>query len=73
MNAVTYTSARRHLEKVMARVCHDHEPTIITRSNGQPVVMISLDDFNTMEETNYLLHDHRNAQRLLNSIAQLET
>jgi antitoxin YefM len=73
MNAVTYTSARQHFAKMMARVCHDHEPTIITRNNGQSVVMISLDDYNAMQETTYLLHNRQNAQRLLESIAQLET
>jgi antitoxin YefM len=72
MDAVTYTSARQNLAKTMDRVCNDHEPIIITRNNDQSVVMISLDDYNAMEETAYLLRSPRNAKRLLESIAQLE-
>ncbi|QQE67058.1 prevent-host-death family protein [Leptolyngbya sp. BL0902] len=56
----------------MDRVCSDHEPIIITRNNEQSVVMISLEDFNALEETAYLLRSPKNAKRLLESIAQLE-
>jgi antitoxin YefM len=72
MDAITYTSARQNLAKTMDRVCLDHEPIIITRSNDQSVVMMSLDDYNAMEETAYLLRNPKNAKRLLESIAQLE-
>ena len=73
MDAITYTSARQNLAKTMDRVCEDHEPIIITRSNEQSVVMISLADYNAMEETAYLLRSPKNATRLLESIAQLES
>lgn len=73
MDAITYTSARQNLAKTMDRVCEDHEPIIITRSNEQSVVMISLADYNAMEETAYLLRNPKNATRLLESIAQLES
>ncbi len=72
MDAITYTSARQNLAKTMDRVCQDHEPIIITRSNDQSVVMMSLDDYNAIEETAYLLRNPKNATRLLESISQLE-
>jgi antitoxin YefM len=73
MDAISYTSARQNLAKTMDRVCSDHEPIIITRNNEQSVVMISLEDFNALEETAYLLRSPKNAKRLLDSIAQLES
>jgi antitoxin YefM len=72
MDAISYTAARQNLAKTMDRVCSDHEPIIITRNNEASVVMISLEDFNALEETAYLLRSPKNAKRLLESIAQLE-
>lgn len=73
MDAISYTSARQNLAKTMDRVCLNHEAIIITRSNNQSVVMMSLEDFNALEETAYLLQSPANAQRLLASIQQLES
>ena len=73
MDAITYSTARAKLADTMDRVCEDHEPIIITRSGQQAVVMMSLDDFKALEETAYLLRSPRNAQRLLESIAALES
>ena len=72
MDAISYTAARQNLSKTMDRVCSDHEPIIITRKNEPSVVMISLKDFNALEETAYLHRSPQNAKRLLESIAQLE-
>jgi len=72
MDAISYTAARQNLAKTMNRVCSDHEPIIITRNNEPSVVMISLEDFNALEETAYLHRSPKNAKRLLESIAQLE-
>ena len=73
MDAITYTAARANLADTMDRVCDDHEPIIITRNSQQAVVMMSLDDFKALEETSYLLRSPKNARRLLESIASLET
>ena len=73
MNSVTYSAARATLADTMNRVCDEHEPIIITRSGQQAVVMMSLDDFKSLEETSYLLRGPKNAKRLLQSIADLET
>lgn len=72
MDAITYTAARAKLAHTMNRVCADHEPLIITRNGQQSVVMMSLDDFNALEETAYLLRAPKNAQRLLQAISSLE-
>ena len=49
----------------------DHEPVIVTRAKGKPVVMVSLEDWASMDETTYLLSSPANARRLRDSITQL--
>lgn len=72
MNILTFTEARASLKTVMDDVCKDHAPTVISRVNGEHVVMLSLADFNSMTETMYLLGSANNASRLIESIAQLK-
>lgn len=72
MDAISYTTARANLAKTMEKVCNDHAPVIITRKSEAPVVMLSLEDYQAMEETAYLLRSPANARRLLESIAELE-
>lgn len=72
MDAISYTAARANLAKTMERVCNDHSPVIITRKSEAPVVMLSLEDYQSMEETAYLLRSPANARHLLESIAELE-
>ncbi len=71
MDAITYSAARAHLASTMDRVCNDHAPLIITRKGERSVVMLSLEDYNALEETAYLLRSPANAQRLLGAIEQL--
>lgn len=73
MDTIAYSTARAKLADTMDRVCEDHEPIIITRNGQQAVVMIALDDFKALEETSYLLRSPKSAQRLLESIAALES
>jgi len=73
MEAISYTKARSNLAKTMEKVCEDHDPVIITRRNENSVVMMSLEDYQALEETAYLLRSPKNARRLLESIAQLES
>ena len=72
MDAISYTSARANLASTMEKVCEDHAPVIITRKSESPVVMMSLEDYLSMEETTYLLRSPANARQLLESIAELE-
>ncbi len=73
MDAITFTSLRNNLEKIMDKVCDDHAALVVTRQNDRPVVMISLEDYHALEETAYLLRSPNNAKRLLESIAELES
>lgn len=71
MTAMTYTAARENLASTMDQVCSDHAPVIITRNRDQAVVMLSLDDYESLQETAYLLRSPANARRLLASIDNL--
>ncbi|WP_310390246.1 type II toxin-antitoxin system prevent-host-death family antitoxin [Roseateles sp.] len=71
MDAITYSTARANLASTMDRVCNDHEALIITRNGDQSVVMLSLEDFQALQETAYLLRNPTNAKRLMSAVAQL--
>ncbi|MCP4369064.1 MAG: type II toxin-antitoxin system prevent-host-death family antitoxin [Deltaproteobacteria bacterium] len=72
MEAITYTAARQNLAKTMEKVCKDHAPIIVTRKTSNSVVIMSLEDYEALEETAYLLRSPKNTRRLIESIAQLE-
>lgn len=72
MESISYTSARSNLAKTMERVCNDHAPIAITRKGEGAVVMISMDDYQSLEETSYLLRSPKNLKRLVSSINELE-
>lgn len=71
MDAIPYTTLRSNLAKEMDRVCADHAPIIVTRKASASVVMMSLEDYEALEETAHLLRSPKNARRLLESIAEL--
>lgn len=72
MNAITYTEARENLATTIKKVCRNHDPVIITRKREDSVVMMSLDDYESLQETSYLLRSPRNAQRLMESIKEFK-
>jgi antitoxin YefM len=72
MNILTFSEARAGFKQALDAVCKDHEPTVVTRQRGEHVVMISLDDYNSMQETLHLLGNPRNAERLRASIAEFK-
>lgn len=72
MKAITYTSARENLASTMDRVCEDRAPITITRSGkGQAVVLLSLEEYEQLEETAHLLRSPVNARRLLSAVGKL--
>jgi antitoxin YefM len=73
MASITYTAARENLAATMDRVCEDREAVIITRNRDQAVVMMSLEEYQALEETAYLIRSPVNARRLLKSIQSLES
>jgi antitoxin YefM len=72
MDVLTFSELRSRLKAVMDRVVGDHRPVVVTRPNAEAVVMVSLSDWRAMEETARLLSPPKNAERLLEAIAQLE-
>ena len=73
MEVITYTAARQNLAKTMEKVCKDRVPIIITRKSSESVVIMSLEDYEALQETAYLLRSPKNARRLIEAIAQLES
>src|SRR5215216_2950936 len=72
MKSITYTEARENLANTINRVCEDNAPVIITRRRDQAVVMLSLAEYESLQETAHLLRSPANAKRLLKSIESLE-
>ena len=72
MDVVTYSDARANLSGVMDRVIQDRTHVVITRQKAEPVVMVSLSEWNAIEETMHLLSTPANAERLRASIQQLD-
>jgi antitoxin YefM len=73
MKAITTTQAKDHLDELINAVISDLEPTIVSKDQGQQAVLISLDEFNSWQETLYLLSNPTNAEHLMASIKQAET
>jgi len=73
MFAVSFTSARQNLAATIDRVQADQDPVLITRNGEAAAVLMSIEEYRALEETAYLLRSPANAQRLLESIMQLES
>lgn len=72
MKTYTYTESRTNYARVLDEVTQDREETIITRAGREPVVIVSLADYESIRETAYLMRSPANARRLLNAIEELE-
>ncbi|HWB48760.1 MAG TPA: type II toxin-antitoxin system prevent-host-death family antitoxin [Stellaceae bacterium] len=70
METVSYSELRQRLKTYMDKVCDDHAPLLITRQNGQAVVLLSLSEYEELDETNYLLRSPANAERLLRGMTE---
>jgi len=73
MNTETFSNTRKNLASTMDYVVANHTPVTITRQNKEPVVMISLEDYKSIEETAYLMQSRSNADRLNRAIDALES
>lgn len=72
MDVITYSDTRAHLKEVMDRVVADRAPVVVSRQKAESVVMISLSDWNAIEESMHLLSNETNRKRLMNAIEQLD-
>ncbi len=70
MKVVNFTEARNNLKSIFDTVYKDNEEVIVNRKNGENIVVISLDTYNSMKETSYLLSSAKNRERLLSSLAK---
>lgn len=70
---MSYSQFRAQLAKTLDEVNDDHKPVIITRQNGKPAIVMSVEDFKAYEETAYLMASPKNAQRLNSAISELES
>ena len=69
---VSVSQARKRLRELMERVTNDKAPAVITRRSGEPVVMVSLSEWEAIQETQHLLRSPANARRLRASIDAAE-
>ncbi len=72
MKTLSSTELRANLSSVMDQVNDDHEPVIVHRAKGKPVVMVSLEDWASMDETTYLLASPANRASLMASLADAD-
>ncbi|MDN5655743.1 MAG: type II toxin-antitoxin system prevent-host-death family antitoxin [Kocuria sp.] len=72
MKTMSYSESRARYAETLDAVTNDREEVIINRAGHDPVVMVSLDDYESLKETAYLLRNPANARRLLASIDHLE-
>lgn len=72
MEVMTYSDARAQLKSVMDRAIVDEQEVVVTRKKGEAVVVVSLDAWNSINETLHLLSNPANAERLRHSIAELD-
>lgn len=72
MRTVSYSEARQNLSSTMIQTIEDRTPVLITRQNGESCVLMSLDEYNALEETAYLMRSPRNARRLMDAIESLK-
>jgi len=73
MDAVSYSDLRQNLKTYLDRIYHDHDPMIVTRKNNENLVILSIDEYNSLIETTYLLSSIANAEHLRKSIEQLNS
>ncbi|MCV7384335.1 type II toxin-antitoxin system Phd/YefM family antitoxin [Mycolicibacter longobardus] len=72
MKTMSYTESRARYAEVLDSVVADREEVVITRAGHEPVVIVSLADFESLRETAYLMRSPANARRLLDAMERLE-
>ena len=70
MRAINFSDARNKLKEVLDTVAQDHEAMLIKRRDAEDAVIMSLSDYNSLQETMYLLSTPANARHVMESIAQ---
>lgn len=73
MKTLSYTESRARYAEVLDSVVNDREEVVVTRAGHEPVVIVSLEDFESLRETAYLMRSPANARRLLDAMERLES
>ena len=73
MQAISYSEVRKNFKKYLDEVYNNHDPLIITRKNNENLIVISLDDYNSLSETQYLLLSENNRNHLVSSLKKLRS
>ena len=68
----SYSEARAHLAELMDKAEEDREPITITRHGKPSTVLISAEEWDSIDATLHLLRSPRNAARLFEAMAQIE-
>ena len=72
MTVISVNEAKENLEKVIERVMADAEPAVLRTDSGEEVVLLSMSEFNSWNETVYLLSSPANAAHLRKSMSEAE-
>ena len=70
MEITTYSNFRQHLKKFLDGITGSHNPLFVKRVKGEDIVVLSKSDYDSMQETFYLLKSPQNALRLLEGIEE---
>ncbi|EWC60013.1 YefM protein (antitoxin to YoeB) [Actinokineospora spheciospongiae] len=73
VKTMSYSESRAKYAETLDSVVNDREEVVITRAGHEPVVIVSLDDYQSLKETAYLLRSPENARRLITAIERLES
>lgn len=72
MRTLSYTESHARYAEVLDSVVNDREEVVITRAGHESAVIVSLDDYESLKETAYLMRSPANARRLLDAMERLE-
>ena len=73
MQAISFSEVRKNFKKYLDEVYNNHDPLIITRKNNENLIVLSLDDYNSLTETQYLLYSENNRNHLISSLKKLRS
>jgi antitoxin YefM len=73
MKTISFSESRKHYAETLDTVVNDREEVVVTRAGREPVVIVALDEYESLKETAYLLQNPANAARILGSIEELES
>lgn len=72
MREYSYTQVRQNLSAILNSVCDDSEEVCITRRNGDRMVIISIDEYESLKETAYILSSEANRREIFESLKEAE-